>query len=87
LRDINNGLRLKWWWKTFNDLTRKWARLMSQSYRPLSGWWSDRCIYEASASPIWKDMITVKDIFFIGSPKIVYNGRGDEFLEGQMMLE
>ena len=79
LRDFNNALLLKWWWKLFDEPIRKWATLMSHSYRPLTGWWSDRCINKTSASPLWKGMSTFKDIFSLRIAKKVNNKRGVRF--------
>jgi len=48
LWDFNKALLLKWWWKLFDDQKRIWAKLISQSYRPSSGWWSERYINRLS---------------------------------------
>ena len=61
LRDFNKALLLKWWWKLFDDSKRIWTMLVSQSYRPSSGWWSEQCINRASS--FWKGMASIKDIF------------------------
>ena len=64
LRDFNKALLLRLWWKLLSELNRKWALLVSHSYRPLTGWWSDRCTNGTSSSPFWKGIRSVKDIFF-----------------------
>ena len=79
LQDFNNVLLLKWWWKLFDDPNRKWETILSYNYRPLTEWWSDKCINKTFASPIWKGMITINEIFFIVTARKVNNGRGTRF--------
>ena len=75
LRDFNNVLLLKWWWKLFDEPTRKWVMLLSHNYHPQTGWLSDICINKTSTSSFWKGISTVKDIFFLRIVKDVNNGR------------
>ena len=63
----------------FDDPSRKWATLLSHSYRPLAGWWLDKCINRMPASPFWNGLSIVKDIFMLGVGKEVNNGRGMRF--------
>ena len=77
--DFNTALLPTWWWKLFDELGRKWATLVSHSYRPLTGWWSDKCINVTFSSPFWKGVRSVKDIFFLGVAMDVKNGRGTRF--------
>ena len=75
----------RWWWKLLDDPTHKWATILSHNYHPLAGWWSNRCI-NTSASPLWKGMISVKDIFHKISQDSI-QGKRDKVLEGQMVFE
>jgi len=49
--------------------------------QPSTGCWSNRCINGASSSPFWKEMRTVKDIFFFAIAMEVKNGRAIRFWE------
>jgi len=81
LRDFNTTLLLKWWWKLYLNPRRRWASLVAHSYRPVTGWWSDRCINNSSSSPLWKEMRGVNDIFFLALAMEVKDGRGMRFWE------
>jgi len=81
LRDFNTTLLLKWWWKLLEDLSHKWASLVSHNHRPITGWRLDRCINEASSSLFWKGMRAVKVIFSIAIAMKVINWRATKFWE------
>ena len=73
--DFNTALLLNWWWKLFDKSRHKWAPLIFHSYRPSTGWWSDRCIDEGSSS-FWKGLRSVNELFFLTIAMDVGNGRG-----------
>ena len=79
LWDFYIAVLLKWWWKLFDDPTRKWVTIVSNIYQTKYGWWSDQCINEVSSSPLWKSMAAMNDTFFIGIAKEVKDGRGTRF--------
>jgi hypothetical protein len=76
LRRFNISLMCKWWWKLEHD-SGPWQDFMWKKYLARS------CVFYAkhklSESPLWADMLKVKDIYLSGRSMKVNDGKRTHF--------
>jgi hypothetical protein len=66
----------KWWWKLEHD-SGPWQKFMWKKYLEKSCVFSAR--HRPHESPLWSDMLKVKDLYLSGRSMNVRNGRRTHF--------
>jgi hypothetical protein len=76
LRRFNVSLMCKWWWKLEHD-SGPWQKFMWKKYLENSCVFSAR--HRPHESPLWTNMLKVKDLYLSGRSMNVRNGRRTHF--------
>jgi hypothetical protein len=78
LRKMNISLLCKWWWK-FENEEGLWQEIVRKKYRVKGGIASLR--EKPTNSPVWNDLIKVKNMYLAGRIMKVGNGADTDFWE------
>jgi hypothetical protein len=76
LRKMNLSLPCKWWWKLENG-EGLWQEIVKKKYKIKGGIATLR--YNPKNSPVWNDMIRIKDYYLAGRQIIIGNGLDTDF--------
>jgi len=80
LRKLNQSLLCKWWWKLENK-EGMWQKVAEKKYVKNNTITSLK--FKATNSPVWKDLLRVKDIYLRGRRFKIGNGRSADFWRGR----